>query len=876
MRNRLPRTNLRGLRALASLLVALSSAIARAVVPIPSATPPLTPVVINASAGDQYDPHISGNLVSYTSDLEIRYFDFSTNVDTAIPLDASARDLLSDVSGTQIVFSRVITGVATAAVIFDTATSNTIELDPAPGTTRIGSAIGGDTVAYIDFGLEGHGELVAHDLATSTSRRLTNDAAYDANPSVSPSGAVITWEHCATSSSNCNIWQAVNTGASWAASVTTATANPEANPDTNGALVVYDSLRAGQADIFMKPVAGGPEIRLEHPGFDANPSIAGDYILFESRPTLFATTDIFVYDTLSNRVFRVTNTPLVTEQLNDIAVLPDGRIRAVWASDEDSFDQRNIHAATFTLPRGEAAWSWGLNSFGQLGDGTLANRASPVRIAGLTVTALAGGHEHSLALLSDGTVWAWGLNDLGQLGDATNTNRLTPVQVPGLSGVTAIAGGDDHSLALKSDGSVWAWGHNNHGQLGDATFNDSTAPVHVYRLTDPVTGIAAGSEHSLAITSRMDPSCPPQLPCVIREVFAWGEGRLGRLGDGADQTSEIPVQVVGLTNVAAVAAGNAHSLALKLDGTLWSWGLNDNGQLGDGTNSNASTPVQVIAYPGTAIAARGNHSLAISTIGCPSFACAPAIRVSAWGDNAFGQLGDGTLADSNLPILVTGLTNAAAIAAGGEFSLAKRTDGSLWAWGSNVDGKLGDGTGADSSTPVQVELGRVLAIGAGGSHGLASGTRECADGLDNDRDGKTDFQLTGPSKDYGCASANDPSETGTVACDDGIDNDGDGLFDFRVPGGGGDIGCSSHRSTIEAPQCQDGIDNDLQPGIDFDGGASTNGGSPLAATDPQCTAPTGASEAPAVPGGGCGVGPELALMLPLLGAARARRRPFGT
>jgi hypothetical protein len=97
-------------------------------------------------------------------------------------------------------------------------------------------------------------------------------------------------------------------------------------------------------------VAGGAEGQLELPGFEANPSIAGDFILFESRPSLFATTDIFLYDLVNNRLFQITDTPLVTEQLNDITVLPDGSIRAAWTSDEDGFDLRNVRAATFELP----------------------------------------------------------------------------------------------------------------------------------------------------------------------------------------------------------------------------------------------------------------------------------------------------------------------------------------------------------------------------------------------------------------------------------------------------------------------------------------------------------------------------------------------
>ncbi|MGH8657566.1 MAG: hypothetical protein ACREV4_03530 [Gammaproteobacteria bacterium] len=168
----------------------------------------MTAVTINNGAGDQYDPHVSGDFAAYAMDLAIRYYRFSNAADAAIPMGSSVNDLLSDISGSKIVFSRIIPTVKTAVMVFDINTAAApIEVDPALGTTRLGSAIGSNTVAYIDFGLHGSGELVIHDRATSTSVRITNDVAFDGNPSVSPDGTVVSWEHCATSTSNCDIWQ---------------------------------------------------------------------------------------------------------------------------------------------------------------------------------------------------------------------------------------------------------------------------------------------------------------------------------------------------------------------------------------------------------------------------------------------------------------------------------------------------------------------------------------------------------------------------------------------------------------------------------------------------------------------------------------------
>jgi hypothetical protein len=290
--------------------------------------------------------------MAYTSDHTIRYYNFVTNVDAQIPLGPSSRDLLSDISGSKIVFSRVITGVKTAVMVFDAATPGTppVEIDPMTPSTRIGSAIGGDTVAYIDFGFNGFGEVIIHDLASAVSVRATIDVASDVNPSVSPDGNVVTWEHCATSAANCDIWKAVRNGVVWDVSVATDSADHEANPDNNGILVVHDTLLStNNNELLWHSVNGGTPVQLQLPSFEANPSIANNFISFESRPTLFDTTDIYVYDITTNLLYRMTNTPSVTEQLNDITVLPDGRIRVVWSSDEDGFDQRNIKSATFSL-----------------------------------------------------------------------------------------------------------------------------------------------------------------------------------------------------------------------------------------------------------------------------------------------------------------------------------------------------------------------------------------------------------------------------------------------------------------------------------------------------------------------------------------------
>ena len=289
--------------------------------------------------------------------------------------------------------------------------------------------------------------------------------------------------------------------------------------------------------------------------------------------------------------------------------------------------------------------------------------ASPYSFTFITsspVKAIAGGFNHTIALKTDGTVWTWGSNEFGKLGDGTTTQRTTPVQVNGLTNVAAIAGGYSHTIALKTDGTVWTWGNNNNGQLGDRT-----------------------------------------------------------------QTQRIaPVQVSGMTNVAAIAGGYSHTLALKTDGTVWSWGNNNDGQLGDGTQTQSTSPIQIVGLTNVKAIAAGyyltadimyqhSHSLALKNDG----------TVWTWGDNAYGQLGDGTTIQRSTPVQVSGLTNVSAIAGGNGRSFALKNDGTVWGWGElwYIDGPICAGCApVDYTRPSQI-LADVLNISsiAASDHGVA-------------------------------------------------------------------------------------------------------------------------------------------------------------
>jgi alpha-tubulin suppressor-like RCC1 family protein/subtilisin family serine protease len=348
----------------------------------------------------------------------------------------------------------------------------------------------------------------------------------------------------------------------------------------------------------------------------------------------------------------------------------------------------NSDSHTVALKADGTVWAWGGGSWGQLGDGANSGSPVPVLVDGLAdAAAVSAGGIHTVALKGDGTVWAWGSNQYGQLGTQEQflVNRGRAGQVPGLSGVVAVSAGGTHNLALKADGTVWAWGNNQYGQVGNGTYSQAVYnAVQVSGLSN-VRSISAGRNYSLAV--RHDGT-----------VWGWGAsidglgpGVLG-LPPGFTSTST-PSQIGGVSNVAAVAAGGAHVLALKNDGTVWAWGLNSSGQLGDGGGPGTQTPRQVSGLSNVAGVAAGlMHSVALRSDG----------TVWAWGYNTGGLVGDGTTTNRNAPVAVAVGGPAVAVTAGFQHTGAVLADGTARTWGTNGSGQLGDRTTVGRTSPVQV------------------------------------------------------------------------------------------------------------------------------------------------------------------------------
>lgn len=312
-------------------------------------------ITINSGPNDQTDPHVDKDFAAYTdvNASQIRYFSFSTGLNLAIPLGPSVLDILPDVSGGRIAFSRIERD-RNAIMVFDIATSSLTEIDPHVGSNRIGGALGGNTLVYMDGGSYGNGGVYVYDLAANPPAApllLTGDSTIHQNPNVSPDGNTVVWEQCAVSIVNCNIFEGRLNNGVWTVSAVANTPDPEANPDTDGTWIVYDASRTGNPtgqDIYFRAVAGSPEFQLALPGDQQNPSIKNGFIGFESRADGALSRDIFVYDIANNILYQVTSTPSVNETLNNISVLDNGDIRMAWASNDGAAGDEDIHATTFT------------------------------------------------------------------------------------------------------------------------------------------------------------------------------------------------------------------------------------------------------------------------------------------------------------------------------------------------------------------------------------------------------------------------------------------------------------------------------------------------------------------------------------------------
>ncbi|MCL2793310.1 MAG: hypothetical protein FWD87_09485 [Spirochaetaceae bacterium] len=357
-------------------------------------------------------------------------------------------------------------------------------------------------------------------------------------------------------------------------------------------------------------------------------------------------------------------------------------------------------------------WAWGNNQFGQLGDGTTTQRNIPTRIGDATNwRTMSAGDIHTVAVRMDGTLWAWGSNWDGRTGlGITSGNTLTPTRVGEATNWVSVSAGSGHTMAIREGNTLWGWGSNGSGQLGDGTTTSRSIPAQVQSGT--WTFVSAGSSHTVAIRTG-------------GALWTWGSNREGQLGNGtvgAFTNSNTPIQVTMATvtlpvptvnTVTAVAAGNSHTLVIGANGTLWGWGNSDNGQTGLRMLGGTPTaPLQAgIATNWASVSAGAFHTVAVTTNG----------QLWAWGNNQFGQLGNGTTTNHDVPVRIGTATNWASVSAGERHTVAVTTTGQLWAWGRNWDGATGlDTTSGNTLTPTRVGIATNWAsVSAGAFHTVA-------------------------------------------------------------------------------------------------------------------------------------------------------------
>jgi alpha-tubulin suppressor-like RCC1 family protein len=330
---------------------------------------------------------------------------------------------------------------------------------------------------------------------------------------------------------------------------------------------------------------------------------------------------------------------------------------------------------------------------------------------GACATAIAGtvaARPQAAAAPAQGPLLAWGEDSDGQLGDGSMMIEYGAVAVNAPSGLRATqARAGSFAVAVNSAGQVYSWGRGNQGELGNGSFTSRSRPVKVH-LPKGVKVTSARAGFEFAIALTS-----------TGKVLTWGNGAAGELGNGRRANHDLPVSVPLPRDVkiTAVTAGADFAAALTSTGRVLTWGDNFVGELGNGKQ--AST-----ASPGYAKLPRGTKIKAIAAGTDRVFAITSAGSLLAWGGNNFGSLGIGASGIRRTPVRVhlpRGLKVVSA-SAGLQHSLALTTTGKVLAWGSNQGGQLGDGTLTQRTVPVFVhlpKLAHIVAIAAGRYHSLA-------------------------------------------------------------------------------------------------------------------------------------------------------------
>ena len=333
------------------------------------------------------------------------------------------------------------------------------------------------------------------------------------------------------------------------------------------------------------------------------------------------------------------------------------------------FKGDNVNNGTYVIAirKDETLWGWGGNTWGVLGDGTNINRYSPVQIGSAKWNSISTRGYHTIAIQSNSTLWGWGVNTFGELGDGTTTDRSSPVPIgprdlpgdfPPIWRWKSVFAGDHHTIAIRADDTLWAWGLNSSGELGDGTTTNRLSLVQIGTSNRWETA-SVGYGHTLAID-------------LAGRLWAWGSNRNAQIGDGTTMNRLSPIQI-GTSYWKKVSAGSDVSFAIAEDDTLWAWG--DSYSLGFGYNADPLDPDWLGSYVARPKQLGSEKWKSISTSGGSG---------ANW------------------------------------FTVAIRSDGTLWGWGDNVYNQIAIGNDDLNfiEFPTQIGSGKWISAEAGLCHSV--------------------------------------------------------------------------------------------------------------------------------------------------------------
>ena len=317
------------------------------------------------------------------------------------------------------------------------------------------------------------------------------------------------------------------------------------------------------------------------------------------------------------------------------------------------------------------AFCWGINFFGQLGDGATGNGSARPHavLTSLRFRQITTGFYHTCAVTTDDLAYCWGDNSGGQLGDKTTTGRTTPVRVLGGHKFRDVRAGYSHTCGVATTGESYCWGTNLYGEMGDNTLINRLVP-RLVRGGHSFRRIVPGSGYSCGVTT-------------ADKAYCWGRNEWGQLGDGTTTERHLPTAVAGSRAFKNVSASSSHTCGFTTGGAVYCWGMNQDGRLGDGTTTNRTRPVLAKTTGALdGVSPGSSHTCALRSDG----------HVLCWGSNQLGTIGDATtITPRLLPVQVVGDANYDAIHAGFAHTCGLTVDHFALCWGGNEYGQLGRG-----------------------------------------------------------------------------------------------------------------------------------------------------------------------------------------